>query len=320
MRKHVPLLLVLVALGFLVAGPGFAQDASIGLSKRLTCYVFYTLAESTVGLLIGFVIALFGLWTIIKGNTMAGIFTILAGAAVTALPYLVVSFFEGSQTVLRESDISTGGVHIGAVVDDIHSESGGFKDCESIAVNMSAYAFNPVGATPGTFGSSGGVSPLPGFGDAYTQPASAACQSAVAGRETIGGPVAGGGRLSSCFGARDRPCPTCSQYHKGIDIAAPLGTDVTAWGEGRVVAAGCNGNCNGTARQGLGYFVQVDYGNGRIDTYSHLQGDPTSLLGSNVTRGTRLGGVGNTGASTGPHLDYRVQINGAFVDPLNHMQ
>ncbi len=115
-----------------------------------------------------------------------------------------------------------------------------------------------------------------------------------------------GGRVSSGFGPRTAPKPGASTFHKGIDIAAPIGTAVKSAAGGVVIHAGRLG--------GLGNAIIVDHGGGTITEYGHL----SSVLvqrGQRVQQGDRIGAVGNTGISTGPHLDYRVKVRGKYVDP-----
>ena len=114
------------------------------------------------------------------------------------------------------------------------------------------------------------------------------------------------GRISSGFGARAAPTKGASTFHRGIDIAAPIGTPVKAAAGGVIIHAGKLG--------GLGNAIIVDHGGGTITEYGHL----SSVLvqrGQRVGQGDQIGAVGNTGISTGPHLDYRVKVGGRYVDP-----
>jgi murein DD-endopeptidase MepM/ murein hydrolase activator NlpD len=114
------------------------------------------------------------------------------------------------------------------------------------------------------------------------------------------------GRVTSGFGPRRAPTAGASTFHRGIDIAAPAGTAVKAAAGGVIVHAGKLG--------GLGNAIIVDHGGGTITEYGHL----SSVLvqrGQRVGQGQQIGGVGNTGISTGAHLDYRVKVGGRYVDP-----
>lgn len=115
------------------------------------------------------------------------------------------------------------------------------------------------------------------------------------------------GRISSGFGPRRAPTAGASSFHKGVDIAAPTGSRVGAAANGVVIFAGKLG--------GLGNAIIVDHGGGTITEYGHL----SRILverGQQVGRNAKIGEVGSTGVSTGPHLDFRVKQNGKYVDPM----
>ena len=118
------------------------------------------------------------------------------------------------------------------------------------------------------------------------------------------------GEITSYFGYRDSPTAGASTYHEGIDIAAALGTAVSAFQSGVVQFAGDAG--------GYGNQVIIDHLNGLVTYYSHLN-DIMVSAGQTVTAGSQIGTVGSTGISTGPHLDFRTQQNGTFVDPLTYL-
>lgn len=115
-------------------------------------------------------------------------------------------------------------------------------------------------------------------------------------------------RISSGFThSRFHPVLKVHRPHRGIDYAAPIGTPVYAVGDGTVIAAGRMG--------GAGLAVRIRHPNGWITSYSHLSKIHVRQ-GQRVRQGELIGRVGSTGYSTGPHLDYRITINGQFVDPL----
>ena len=118
------------------------------------------------------------------------------------------------------------------------------------------------------------------------------------------------GEITSYFGNRDAPTSGASTYHEGIDIAAALGTAVSAFNSGVVQFAGSAG--------GYGNQVIIDHLNGLVTYYSHLN-DIMVSAGQTVSAGQQIGTVGSTGISTGPHLDFRTQQNGQFVDPLIYL-
>lgn len=119
-------------------------------------------------------------------------------------------------------------------------------------------------------------------------------------------------RVSSKF-SNNRFHPVLKIYrpHHGVDYAAPIGTDVIATGAGTITHARYSG--------GAGNMVKIKHDVGDIETkYLHLSKyGPGIKKGVHVLQGQLIGEVGSTGTSTGPHLDYRVYINGKAVDPLS---
>jgi murein DD-endopeptidase MepM/ murein hydrolase activator NlpD len=119
--------------------------------------------------------------------------------------------------------------------------------------------------------------------------------------------VAAESRVSSSFGWRRDPFTGERAFHDGLDIAAAAGTPVVATAPGVVKAIG--------EHTRLGRYVMVVFADGSIATYGHLR-DFAVGSGQVVRRGQRLGSVGNSGRSTGPHLDYRLEVDGRRIDPL----
>lgn len=118
-------------------------------------------------------------------------------------------------------------------------------------------------------------------------------------------------RVTSRFSHR-RFHPVLKRYrpHYGVDYGAPTGTPVRATANGRVVFAGWNG--------GGGRTVKVRHPNGYLTAYLHLSRFASGVSsGRSVRQGQVIGYVGSTGLSTGPHLDYRVQRAGRWIDPLS---
>jgi uncharacterized protein YgiM (DUF1202 family) len=101
-------------------------------------------------------------------------------------------------------------------------------------------------------------------------------------------------------------------FHNGIDIAASAYTPVLAADGGTVVAAGwCD--C------GLGYYVEIDHGNGFSTVYGHMAEQPYVFVGQQVDQGDTIGPVGSTGLSTGPHVHFMIKLNGSTVNPLDYL-
>jgi len=126
----------------------------------------------------------------------------------------------------------------------------------------------------------------------------------------LGNP-APGSPLSSPFGVRTDPFLGHQAMHTGLDFKAATGTDVRAAADGKVVDAGRNG--------GYGNMVEIDHGNGITTRYAHLS-RITVKDGDKIARGDKLGEVGSTGRSTGPHLHYEVRRHGNAVDPRNFLR
>lgn len=114
------------------------------------------------------------------------------------------------------------------------------------------------------------------------------------------------GRISSSFGMRRHPLLGYTRMHRGIDIAAGWGSPVYAASDGVVALAG--------RRSGYGNFIKVDHGGAYATGYGHLSRIYVRN-GQRVRKGERIGAVGSTGLSTGPHLHYELYKNGAAVNP-----
>ncbi|TQJ60478.1 peptidase M23-like protein [Arthrobacter sp. SLBN-83] len=99
-----------------------------------------------------------------------------------------------------------------------------------------------------------------------------------------------------------------SSTHNGMDFAAPTGTPVRAAGGGRVSMAGWSTG-------GGGNEIHIDHPNGLQTWYAHLSSFAVKA-GQMVNTGTRIGEVGSTGNSTGPHLHYMV-LNGGWPNYMN---
>jgi len=116
--------------------------------------------------------------------------------------------------------------------------------------------------------------------------------------------------VSSNFGIRKDPFTRQLRFHKGMDLAAPEGTEVRAAQEGEVVFAGL--------KPGYGNVVVVHHSGGLETTYAHL-GSTGVKRGDTVAADQILGTVGSSGRSTGPHLHFEVARFGERIDPRNAM-
>ena len=97
--------------------------------------------------------------------------------------------------------------------------------------------------------------------------------------------------------------------HKGMDIAAPEGTDICAADGGTVLEAGWNDG-------GYGYYVMIDHGNGYVTLYAHAS-EVFVSAGDTVEQGQLIAAVGTTGDSTGNHCHFEVRYNGEFLNPAD---
>jgi murein DD-endopeptidase MepM/ murein hydrolase activator NlpD len=115
-------------------------------------------------------------------------------------------------------------------------------------------------------------------------------------------------RVTSGFsGSRFHPVLRIYRPHLGVDYAAPMGSPVVAVANGVVTSAGWAGEG--------GNQVVLHHPSGYDTYYMHLSAI-TVHAGQRVSQGDLIGRVGMTGLATGPHLDYRIRRNGAFVNPL----
>jgi murein DD-endopeptidase MepM/ murein hydrolase activator NlpD len=118
-------------------------------------------------------------------------------------------------------------------------------------------------------------------------------------------------RISSGFTrSRMHPILKIRRPHLGVDYAADYGTPVQTIGDGVVVE-------KGWSKGGGGNYLKIKHNGAYTTVYMHLAGFAKGLkTGSRVHQGDVIGYVGSTGLATGPHLDFRVYLNGEAIDPL----
>lgn len=127
-------------------------------------------------------------------------------------------------------------------------------------------------------------------------------------------------RITSPFGERNIGLEGASTNHKAIDIAGFEGvTYIIAAADGEVinVNTGCVAGVR-TCGGKLGNYVKIKHNDGTITRYGHMF-NVTVNMGEKVKQGQIIGRVGNTGNTTGPHLDFQVVVNGTPVNPLNYV-
>ena len=118
------------------------------------------------------------------------------------------------------------------------------------------------------------------------------------------------GSITSRFGMRFHPILKYTRMHSGIDFGGGYGAAVHAAGGGTVISAGSKGSYGST--------VVIDHGGGLSTVYGHLSRISVSD-GQTVSSGQRVGSIGSSGLSTGPHLHFEVRINGRAVDPMRFL-
>ncbi|MEO1639850.1 MAG: M23 family metallopeptidase [Pseudomonadota bacterium] len=118
-------------------------------------------------------------------------------------------------------------------------------------------------------------------------------------------PVLSSFRYTSGFG------PRWGRLHAGTDFAAPIGTPIYATADGVVTHAGWS--------SGYGRLIKIQHEFGIETRYAHLNAMDVRV-GERVSRGERIGAMGNSGRSTGPHLHYEVRVNGTPVNPMTYIR
>ena len=115
------------------------------------------------------------------------------------------------------------------------------------------------------------------------------------------------GRVSSPFGLRSDPFTGHPRFHNGIDLAAPIGTEVMAAREGVVAETGSNSL--------YGKYVVIAHAGSYQTVYGHLSRIDVRL-NERVNSGRIIGRVGMTGRTTGPHLHFEIRRKGKARDPV----
>jgi hypothetical protein len=118
-------------------------------------------------------------------------------------------------------------------------------------------------------------------------------------------------RLTSPYGIREDPFTGHPSMHRGIDLAAPEGTEVYAVADGIVTEIGND--------PVLGIYIIINHRNNWSSLYGHLQ-RVEIVLRTEVKSGTLIGRVGSTGMSTGPHLHFELRQDGRAIDPSGRLR
>jgi len=118
------------------------------------------------------------------------------------------------------------------------------------------------------------------------------------------------GLLTAGYGYRVSPFTGQREMHEGLDIAAPYGTPIMATADGVVSFVG--------SLAAFGNVVFINHGHGFTTFYAHTSTIPVKE-GQSVKRGQIIAFIGTSGRTTGPHVHYEVQVNGAAVNPLRYI-
>ncbi|NBW77944.1 MAG: M23 family metallopeptidase [Betaproteobacteria bacterium] len=122
-----------------------------------------------------------------------------------------------------------------------------------------------------------------------------------------GEPLVGKKEVSSTYGMRIDPFHKGLAFHSGVDFNAAPGTPILAAGDGVVLKVDHNDS--------YGNYVEVLHLDDVVSKYAHASGFVVQE-GQKVLRGQKIGVVGSTGRSTGPHLHFEVIRSKSFIDPL----
>ncbi len=114
------------------------------------------------------------------------------------------------------------------------------------------------------------------------------------------------GNTSSEFGIRTHPISGDLRFHAGIDIAAPMGTNIYSAFDGEVILADYD--------QWNGNFLKIKHDNGIMTVYCHCE-KLNVKKGQFIRAGEVVGTVGSTGSSTGPHLHFELRIDNVSYNP-----
>lgn len=172
--------------------------------------------------------------------------------------------------------------------------------------SSSAVTSSPSSQAKGT---SSGIASVPDGGNIYTNSLSTNTTglsvTPVSLSVMLTEPVQG--TITSLFGEAREMANAQTKFHKGVDIAAPMGTNIACALPGTVELCAQNAS--------YGKYIIVNHGSGIKTLYAHC----SSLIakqGDTVTRGQTIAHIGSTGDSTGPHVHFELIINGVNYDPL----
>jgi len=123
-------------------------------------------------------------------------------------------------------------------------------------------------------------------------------------------PAPGYYTITSEYGMRLHPILKTYRSHSGLDIGAPMRSDVIAANEGVVIKS--------SYMSAYGNVIMVDHGGGVVTVYAHGS-ELVAKLGDTVKRGDVIMKCGSTGWSTGPHVHFEIRVNGKTIDPFPYI-
>ncbi|MFA9445490.1 murein hydrolase activator EnvC [Egicoccus sp. AB-alg6-2] len=130
------------------------------------------------------------------------------------------------------------------------------------------------------------------------------------GSASVSAPSSSGFAWPLCAPVTSEFGPRWGRMHNGIDQGASTGTAIGASKAGTVIFAGWQG--------GYGNLTLIDHHDGVVTAYAH-QSSISVSRGQSVSQGQRIGAVGSTGNSTGPHLHFETRVNGSAVNPRQYL-
>lgn len=133
----------------------------------------------------------------------------------------------------------------------------------------------------------------------------------AASKAPFANPVKAAYRFTSGFGYRRHPITGGRRMHNGVDFAAPHGTPIYSSADGVVIFSGW--------QSGYGRIIKIQHEFGIETRYAHLSRSRVKV-GQKVSRGQRIGDMGNTGRSTGTHLHYEIRVGGKPVNPMIYIK
>ncbi|MEX2503324.1 MAG: peptidoglycan DD-metalloendopeptidase family protein [Egicoccus sp.] len=137
-----------------------------------------------------------------------------------------------------------------------------------------------------------------------------AAASSPTGSAAISAPSSSGFAWPMCAPVTSEYGPRWGRRHSGVDQGASTGTSIGASKAGTVIFAGRQG--------GYGNLTLIDHHDGVVTAYAH-QSSISVGVGQSVAQGQRIGAVGSTGNSTGPHLHFETRVNGSPVNPRQYL-